>query len=207
MEDTESYGRKLARVPVTEHGLLGGGGLLEGSTRGQQLSLTASPTGRFAANAFERTMLRALDPYNNIDYIAGRAPDNDRNMKEASWLASQAFVESLRAYPVKAPTTPSARLDSPSKAMIVHEDVQNPGILFNRYTFSGNTYSRSTPPLEHVETAVRRRCGIATRDAEWRVEQLPRVWTHTRTMTNHDWGPFETVSTYRQPDRLMHGQK
>ena len=27
------------------------------------------------------------------------APDNDRKMKEASWLTSQAFIESLRDYP------------------------------------------------------------------------------------------------------------
>ena len=36
----------------------------------------------------------------NIDYMAPNgAPDNDRKMKEASWLTGQAFIESLRYYP------------------------------------------------------------------------------------------------------------
>ena len=36
----------------------------------------------------------------DIDFYAPHgAPDNDRKMKEASWLCSQAFIESLRVYP------------------------------------------------------------------------------------------------------------
>ena len=37
------------------------------------------------------------DMHTNIDYLAPNgAPDNDRKMKEASWLTGQAFIESLR---------------------------------------------------------------------------------------------------------------
>ena len=40
------------------------------------------------------------DMHVNIDYMAPHgAPDNDRKMKEASWLTGQAFIESLRYYP------------------------------------------------------------------------------------------------------------
>ena len=192
-------------VAVTEYGLLASGGLMESAKGGTQLTVTASPTGRYAANAYERTMLRQFDPYSNIDYIAAGAPDNDRSLKEASWLASQAFIESLRAYPYT-PSPSRARAKSPPKVLALSDDAGSGSTLFSRYTFSGNTYSSKSPPLEHIETSVRRRCGIATQDAEWRMSQLPRVWSQTRTMTKHDWGPFEIVPSFRSPDRRRPGQ-
>jgi len=212
-ETASSAQTKLAQIPVSETGLLEAGDQPKGV---RHFSLTASPTGRFSANSYERTMLRSLDPYTNIDYIAAGAPDNDRNMKEASWLASQAFVESLRSYPQSSYSYGGSRSGSPTKksngprevmTMALMDEGTNGSHLFSRYTFSGNTYSSDSPPQEHIETAVRRRCGIATSDAEWRMTQLPRVWSHTRTMTNHDWGPFEIVPAPRPPDRVPTGHK
>lgn len=128
-------------------------------------------------------------------------------MKEASWLSSQAFVESLRAYPISPSKSPGSKTAqaSTSKQVVMYEDPGSGDTLFSRYTFSGNTYSVGDPADEHIETAVRRRCGIATSDAEWRSAQLPRVWTSTRTMTSHDWGPFEVVPTYRKPEHVRSG--
>mmetsp|Transcript_2967 Transcript_2967/g.7862 ORF Transcript_2967/g.7862 Transcript_2967/m.7862 type:complete len:387 (+) Transcript_2967:66-1226(+) len=193
-------------LAVTDTGMLAAGALQEGAAKGRHFALTASPTGKYAANAFERAQLRSLDPYSNIDYIAGSAPDNDRNMKEASWLASQAFVESLRSYPVSPVKSPPRAKQSPSKTIVMHDDAGSGATLFSRYTFSGNTYPVTAPAQEHIETAVRRRCGIATSDAEWRAAQLPRVWTSTRTLTKHDWGPFELVPSYRSPNHPTSGQ-
>ena len=83
------------------HAITRGGEL---STRRQRFTAaTGSPTGRFHPDASRRVELRGADPHTNIDYFACRAdkygrvaPDNDRNMKEASFLASQAYIESLR---------------------------------------------------------------------------------------------------------------
>ena len=96
--------------------------------------------------------------HTDIDYYAPNgAPDNDRKMKEQSWLCSQAFIESLRVYPDPHVTRPIAL----------------PG---ESVAFSGNTQSARRPHTEHVETAMRRRLSIAPADANWLPEQLPQKW-------------------------------
>ena len=102
--------------------------------------------------------MRAADMLSNIDYLAPHGgPDNDRKMKEASWLCSQAFIESLRNYP-----------DPFRKSPIVM-----PGEVV---AFDGNTQSARRPHTEHVETAMRRRLMIAPVDDEWMPEQCPIHW-------------------------------
>lgn len=96
------------------------------------------------------------DMHVNIDYMAPHgAPDNDRKMKEASWLTGQAFIESLRYYP-KGQTA----LDG--------NDCES--------TYSGCTHSARQVMTEHIETDVRVRLGIAPADQEWREDQVPREW-------------------------------
>ena len=116
-----------------------------------------------------RKSLRKADPHTNIDYYApNNAPDNDRKMKESSFLASQAFIESLRTYPQDefhyAP-------ESPKPDGVVH--------------YAGNTLTRAhwhgegaeagraghVPPSssEHIESDVRMRLGIAPAKDGWNV--------------------------------------
>ena len=58
---------------------------------------TSSPSGRMHPNPVRRAELRKADMFHNIDYYGGiGAPDNDRLVKEASWLSTQSWFESLR---------------------------------------------------------------------------------------------------------------
>ena len=117
---------------------------------------SSSPTGRYHPDPTRRLELRKADLHANIDYLAPNgAPDNDRKMKEASWLTGQAFIESLRYYP-KGNT---AMLNNDCEA-----------------TYSGCTHSARTQMHEHIETDVRVRLGIAPADADWRDDQCPREW-------------------------------
>ena len=119
---------------------------------------THSPSGRYHPDATRRREIRQCDITANIDYYAPHgAPDNDRKMKEASWLTSQAFVESLRVYPDAGPRSP----------------IQLPG---EEIAFSGNTSSARRLHKDHVETAIRRRLNIAPADADWLPDQLPKEW-------------------------------
>ena len=79
------------------------------------------------------------------------APDNDRLVKEASWLSTQAWFESLRYYPRG-------------------EDADD-----DEVTYSGCTHGMSAPS-EHLETDVRTRLGIAKADSDWGAEQLQMQW-------------------------------
>ena len=91
----------------------------------------------------------------NIDYMAPNgAPDNDRKMKEASWISSQAWFESLRYYPK-------------GEEAVLNDDCEA--------TFSGNTHG-STVPAEHLENDVRNRCGLAPADPDWLPSQVPEPW-------------------------------
>ena len=93
----------------------------------------------------------------NIDYMAPNgAPDNDRKMKEASWLTGQAFVESLRYYP-KGGSSGQRGADSEG-------------------TYSGCTHSARQPSAESIEADVRLRLGITPPDEDWREEQCPKEW-------------------------------
>ena len=96
--------------------------------------ITNSPTGKFHPNPERRNDLRSTDMFTNINYFSpGGAPDNDRKMKESSWVSSQAWFESLRYYPK-------------GKEAIENEDCE--------VTFSGNTHG-STVPAEHIQNDVR----------------------------------------------------
>jgi len=120
---------------------------------------THSPSGRFHPDATRRREIRQCDITANIDYYAPHgAPDNDRKMKEASWLTSQAFIESLRVYPD--PGGPKSPIQLPGEEI----------------AFSGNTNSSRRLHREHVETALRRRLSIAPADTDWLPDQLPKEW-------------------------------
>jgi hypothetical protein len=120
---------------------------------------THSPSGRYHPDPQRRREIRACDITANIDYYSPwGAPDNDRKMKEASWLCSQAFIESLRVYPD--PKGPKSPISLPGEEI----------------AFSGNTNSARRTCREHVETATRRRLGIAPADADWLPDQLPKEW-------------------------------
>ena len=75
-----------------------------GTSALDRLRLTSSPSCRGHPNPERRSDLRGADMFSNINYMATtrtdglastgdpvfNAPDNDRKMKEASWLSSQA---------------------------------------------------------------------------------------------------------------------
>ena len=95
------------------------------------------------------------------------APDNDRKMKESSWLTGQAFIESLRYYPK-------------GNRALENNDCEA--------TYSGCTHSaRQMNVSEHIETDVRLRLGITPADQDWRDEQCPREWFPEKrpTMIKH----------------------
>ena len=103
-------------------------------------------------NPQRRAELRKADMLYNIDYYGGHgAPDNDRLVKEASWLSSQSWFESLRYYPKG-------------------EDADD-----DEAAYSGLTHGMSAPS-EHLETDVRTRLGIAKADADWDPSQLQMQW-------------------------------
>ena len=113
---------------------------------------TTSPSGRMHPNPVRRAELRKADMFHNIDYYGGiGAPDNDRLMKEASFLTSQSWFESLRYYPKG-------------------EDADD-----DELAYSGCTHGLAAPS-EHLETDVRTRLGIAKADADWMPEQLQMQW-------------------------------
>lgn len=117
--------------------------------------VTSSPSGKMHPNPDRRFELRQSDMFTNINYFSpGGAPDNDRKMKESSWISSQAWFESLRYYP---------------KGMEAakNEDCEA--------TFSGNTHG-STVPAEHIQNDVRNRVGIAPADPGWMPHQVPEPW-------------------------------
>ena len=99
-----------------------------------------------------RAELRKADMFHNIDYYGGiGAPDNDRLVKEASWLSTQSWFESLRYYPKG-------------------EDADD-----DEAAYSGLTHGMAAP-TEHLETDVRTRLGIAKADADWVPDQLQMQW-------------------------------
>jgi len=117
---------------------------------------SSSPTGRYHPDPTRRLELRKADMHVNIDYMAPNgAPDNDRKMKEASWLTGQAFIESLRYYPK-------------GQTAMDGNDCEA--------TYSGCTHSARQVLSEHIETDVRVRLGIAPADTDWRDDQVPREW-------------------------------
>jgi len=131
--------------------------------------VTGSPSGKMHANLERRNDLRNADMFSNINYFATArqpfvaqtsgdavysAPDNDRRMKEASWISSQAWFESLRYYPK-------------GEEAVKNDDCEA--------TFNGNTHG-STVPSEHLENDVRNRVGLAPADPAWMPHQLQEQW-------------------------------
>ena len=72
-------------------------------------------------------------------------------MKEASFLTSQAWFESLRHYP------------------------SGPNAIDSEAAYSGLTHGPEVPS-EHLETDVRTRLGIAAADPDWQHWQLQEAW-------------------------------
>ena len=150
---------------------------------------SASPTGRFHPDRTVRSQLRGCDPHSNINYLATcrhptkrsatgdawyTAPDNDRNMKEASYIASQSYIESLRVY---GDPTMYVRA-SPRTGVVTYAAVP--------VQYSGNTTSRSQwavrssngdSAVTHLEADVRMRLGIAPPLDDWSDKQLHHPWT------------------------------
>lgn len=137
---------------------------------GRPSRVTASPTGKMHPNPERKAEIRQADMFSNINYFATTrvggdaksnvgdavygAPDNDRRMKEASWMSSQAWFESLRYYPK-------------GELAQRNDDCE--------VTFSGNTHG-SDVPAEHIENDVRNRVGVACADPGWSAYQLPEPW-------------------------------
>ena len=132
---------------------MGGGASTRSNMSGLPISQrTSSPSGRMHPNPTRRAELRKADMFNNIDYYGGHgAPDNDRLVKEASWLSTQSWFESLRYYPQG-------------------EDADD-----DEAAYSGLTHGMAAP-TEHLETDVRTRLGIAKADADWVPDQLQMQW-------------------------------
>ena len=127
---------------------------------------TASPTGRSHPDRDRRNDVRKADMHASINYfattrVAGSgsattdgsymAPDNDQKMKEASFVNSQAWFESLRHYPKGA------------------------NAIDSEAAYSGWTHGGDVP-TEHLETDVRTRLGIAAADPDWQPWQLQEAW-------------------------------
>lgn len=133
-------------------------------------SSTSSPTGRFHPDRVRRLNLRGADPHCNIDYYAPNgAPDNDRKMKEASFLSGQAFNESLRYYP----RGESCNVDRDELAWTERETHDS------EPTYSGRPTTRATVhSTESIESDVRMRLGIAAPEPDWRPTQLHTPWSN-----------------------------
>lgn len=127
---------------------------------------TTSPSGKGHPDRDRRNEVRNADMHTNINYYATMrdmhhscsstdasytAPDNDRKMKEASFLTSQAWFESLRHYP------------------------SGPNAIDSEAAYSGLTHGPEVPS-EHLETDVRTRLGIAAADPDWQHWQLQEAW-------------------------------
>ena len=113
-----------------------------------RVPVTSSATGRYHPAPDKRAALHHADPFANIGYMAPHgAPDNDGKLKEAWFLPSQAFIESLREY----------------------DEHQPKGI--GRY--DGNAGSRHRRP---IEANVRMRLGLPLHVSDWRPSQLPVDW-------------------------------
>ena len=168
-----------------------------------RLRTSSSPNGRGHPDPQRRREIRRYDVTANIDFHAPRgAPDNDRRMKEATYLPCQAYAESLRVYPepgasggdgmksddgthqvypepgasggpVAAEGHASGRPPLPPSSLAALARAPPPGA--NHY--SGSTLSmRSTPSSEPIESNVRLRLGLAPPELEWRANQLHGVW-------------------------------
>jgi len=139
--------------------------------RANRKGMTTSPSGRGHPDEHRRNDVRRADMHTNINYYATArhatamsntgdnyytAPDNDQKMKEASWLTSQAWFESLRHYPSGA------------------------NAIDSEAAYSGLTHGGEVPS-EHLETDVRTRLGIAVADPDWRPNQLQEAWAPERS--------------------------
>jgi len=165
---------------------------------------STSPTGKQHPDRSRRNELRLLDPHANILYYAPcGGPDNDRKMKEASFLPSQAYFESLRHYPVEGVSHDgegsacgSARHSARYSAR--HSDrhsaqlaagpgspaANTPALTPAREVcYSGHTLSArsSNSSSDHIEADVRMRLGLACPEHEWRESQLHQPWAAEET--------------------------
>jgi hypothetical protein len=95
-----------------------------------------------------------------------------------SWIANQAWLESLRYYPD--PATSSC------------EQSELTG------SFTGNTHGAKTEP--HLEAGVRTRAGLALPDPQWRPEQLQYRWG-TKYDTKYD-TPRYGETTFGSPPQI-----
>jgi hypothetical protein len=117
--------------------------------------VTSSPSGRQHSNVERRKDIREADMVSNIDFIVAKpgATRNVNNTKEASWVPSQAWFESLRYYPT-------------AEEAMRHDE--------SSHTYSGLTHASERSM--HLETNVRTRLGLAPADPDWTPSQLPLVW-------------------------------
>lgn len=137
------------------------------SSRHSSRTYTASPTGRFHPDRIRRLQLRGCDPHCNINYFAPHgAPDNDGKMKESSFVAGQAFIESLRHYPRGGHSVPREQLAWTECE--THD---------SEATYSGRPTTRASVfNTEHIESDVRARLGIGAAAPDWRPTQVHAAW-------------------------------
>ena len=144
---------------------------------------TGSPTGRMHTNPERRKDVRDSDMVSQIEWVTAQpgAKISDSNIKEASWVPSQAWFESLRYYPSQ-------------------ED---------EMAFSGNTHGDKA--TRHLEHDVRTRLDLANPDPEWTQAQLQRKWIPdsdpTRNGSSHRTTPPNSQARpeRRPPGNSAHG--
>jgi len=159
----------------------------------RSLRTSSSPNGRGHPDPQRRREIRQYDVTANIDYHAPRgAPDNDRRMKEATFLPCQAYAESLRVYPEPGASGGTVAAESQARSQARSQASGRPlppssfaALARARHGapppganhYSGSTLSmRTTPSSEPIESNVRLRLGLASPELEWRENQLHGVW-------------------------------
>ena len=152
---TAKQGNRQVPINLSEHAQkpLTPSGTLQGDL---QSSVRLSPSRRTHPDSERRKDIRECDMISNIDWVTAKpgAFQNDCTVKESGWVPSQAWFESLRYYPTE------------EAALLNGENVA---------TFSGNTHTPDQD-VDHLETSVRARLGIANAETEWKHGQIPNQW-------------------------------
>ena len=122
---------------------------------------TRSATGRFHPQPERRVEMWMTDPHSNVDFLAPHgAPDNDRRLKEASWMPALSFMESLRQYG----QTPLGICRYEGNTNTSH--------------YGSNSADGGEPSgqPQHIESNLRMRLGIAPAEEVWKPRQLQQEW-------------------------------
>lgn len=159
--------------------------LLQGN-HAEPVTFSNSPSGRFDATKERRVNLRALDRMSDIDFFGSSSNDNSgvapmsrrdvrrREMSKSgqTYISNQAFMESLRSSYTG--DLPAEELEAIEAAALPLGEKLSPSRPAAR-EFDGGTHTSRSPPIEHLEAAVRRRAGIAS-PGDWQKWQMHLNW-------------------------------